>query len=158
MYWRSGEKPGLGMLLLTVVQLRPLLVVRPSVRLHGLQPLRLEPMAQSWLVDVGSQALVTSPLPEGQAGFWLDQDVPPLVVRSTVKLPLTRANRGSEGCIEAAGSVVSLGQEVHCSAPQLIAAFGANCPGRVGKALPMGGMGWGWTSPADTSADIDVAL
>src|SRR5262245_43893023 len=116
------------MLLLIVVQVAPLSVVRPSVRQGGL-PLRLEPSAQSWLGDVASQAFVTSPEPDGHTGFWVDQLVPPSVVLSTVKLPLTRANSGSVGCIDAAGSLASVGQEVHCSGPQLIVTFGLNCLG-----------------------------
>src|SRR6478736_8397840 len=112
------------MLLLMVVQVAPLSVVRPSVIQGGL-PLRLEPSAQFWPAEVGSQALVTSPEPEGQTGFWVDQVVPPLVVRSMVKLPLTRANSGSVGCMDAAGSLASVAQEVHCSGPQLMTALGA---------------------------------
>src|SRR3954463_3780938 len=125
MYWRSLEKPGLEMLLLIEVQVAPLSVERPSVSEQGLQPLRLEPMAQSWLDEVVSQALVTSPLPEGQEGFWVAQVVPPLVERSIVKLPLTRANSGSEGCIDAAGSLAPVAQEVHWSGPQLMVLIGA---------------------------------
>ena len=61
------KKPVEQMLLETVVQATPRLVVRPSVR-QGVPPLRLEPRAQSWLGEVGSQALVTSPEPEGHTG------------------------------------------------------------------------------------------
>src|SRR6476469_4173466 len=140
------------MLLWTVAQVAPLSVVRPSVR-QGLEPFRLTPSAQSWLGEVGSQAWITSPEPEGHTGWPWVQVLPPSVVRSTEKLPLTKANSGSVGCMEAAGSLPSVGQEVHLSGPQTIGTLG--CGYCRGIALPMGVMGWGWTRPALTRADME---
>src|SRR5437879_5791897 len=122
MYSRSLKKPLVQMLLLTVVQVAPRSLERPSVK-QGVA-LRLTPSAQSWLGEVGSHAFVTSPSLESQTGFWVDQEAPPLAVRSTEKLPLTRANKGSVGCMDAAVSLALLGQEVHCSGPQLIVVAG----------------------------------